>query len=112
MVEIVFDELDLEDTNINEAEKPNRILQLYLMFLLWQKSFRISTVGMNILFRFIADNTSKVTGLNSIANLCLYTSQECGCCSTPIGRKEYYFCKWSAVKKVVHSIQLKMQKGC
>ena len=70
MVEIVFDELDLEDTNVTEVEKPNRALQLYLMFLLtWEKLFRISTVGMNILFRFIAlflTTLAKLLGLTSL----------------------------------------------
>jgi hypothetical protein len=102
MVEIVFEELDLEETNIKEPEKPNRALQLYLMFLLsWQKVFRISTVGMNVLFRFIAlflITLANLLGLTSLLAFASTLPKSVAAAQRLIGRKESFY-KWVSCQK-------------
>ena len=110
MVEIVFEELDLEETNVTKLEKSNRALQLYLMFLLsWQKLFRISTVGMNILFRFIAlflVTLANLLGLTSLLTFASTLPKSVAAAQRLIGRKESFY-KWVSCQKcnTLYSVQ-------
>ena len=69
-------------------------------------------MGMNILFRFIAlflITLAKLLGLTSLLTFASTLSKSVAAAQR-LGRN--IFINGSAVKNVIHSIQLKMQKGC
>lgn len=98
----MFEDIDFEETSAKESEKPNRALQLYLMFLLsWQKLFRISTVGMNVLFKFIALFLVTIANLMGMQTLQTFAStlpKSVTAAQRLIGRKESFY-KWVCCQK-------------
>ena len=107
MVEIVFEDLDLEETSTKEPEKLSPALQLYLMFLLsWQKLFRISNVGMNILFSFIALFLATVANVLGLLVFAATFPKSVAAAQRLLGRKECFH-RWVSCQKcnTLYSIQ-------
>ena len=110
MVGIVFEDLDLEEPFTKELKALNPVLQLYLMFLYsWQKLLRISTVDMNILFRFIAlflVMIANILGLQSLLAFASTFPKNVAADQRLIGRKESFH-KWVSCQKcnALYSIQ-------
>lgn len=69
--------MEVNDQEENPRDEPSRAIQLYILFLLsWQKLFRVSNVGMNVLLSTISQPHSQLTENKAVASVLLHASKK------------------------------------